>query len=166
MKTLATLFFALGLMLSTLLTSAQSKSDRIYDSFDNQEGVSSFTFTKNMTDAFNIDLGDDNEEKTVSGDLGQVRFLSYNPEKGEMSGDAFIRKSVSMLPAQYEKYEDNSDDSDAEIWLLGGKKKYSECHIFIRNDNPNGNCFLVSFYGDFTVKDLDGLKETSRSLSK
>jgi len=167
MKTVTTLFFALGLTLATLLSSAQSKADRIYDAFENEEGVSSFTFTKNMVDAFNIDLGDDGEEKKVTGDLQKIRFMSYNPEKGDISGESFIRKSVSMLPSQYKKYEDDeSDDSDAEIWLLGGKKKYSECHIFIRNNNPNSNCFLVSFYGDFTVNDLDGLKETGKGFSK
>lgn len=167
MKTIATLFFVLGLMLSTLLSFAQSKADRIYDTFENEEGVSVFTFTKNMVDAFNIDLGDDGDEKKVSGDLNKIRFMSYNPENGEMSGEAFIRKTVSMLPSQYKKFEDEeSDHSNAEIWLLGGKKKYSECHIFIRNENPNSNCFLVSFYGDFTVNDLDGLKEAGKGFSK
>lgn len=166
MKTFTTIFFALGLLLATLLSSAQSKSDKIYDAFEDKDGVSSFTFTKNMTDAFNIDLGDDGEEKEVSGDLHKIRFMSYNPEKGEMSGEAFIRKSVAMLPSNYKKYEDDEDDSDAEIWLLGGKKNYSECHVFIRNDNPSGNSFLVSFYGDFTVNDLEGLKKTGEGFSK
>lgn len=166
MKTIITIFFALGLMLSTLLSAAQSKADKIYDTFEDQEGISSFTFTKNMTDAFKIDLGDDNEEKNVSGDLHKIRFLSYNPEKGEMSRDAFLRKATAMLPSSYKKYEDDDSDSDAEIWLLGNKKKYSEFHIFIRNDNPEGNSFIVSFYGDFTVNDLDGLKETGKGFSK
>ncbi|HPF50267.1 MAG TPA: DUF4252 domain-containing protein [Draconibacterium sp.] len=165
MRTITTLFFALGLMLSTLLACAQSKADRIYDTFEDQDGISCFTFTKNMTDAFNIDLGDDGEEKNVSGDLNQIRFLSYNPEKGKMSGESFIRKAVSMLPSQYKKFEDEDNDSDAEVWLLGGKKKYSECHIFIRNDNPDGNCFLVSFYGNFLVNDLKKLKEKSKDFS-
>ena len=166
MKTLTTLFFTLGLMLSTLLSFAQSKADKIYDAFENEDGVNSFTFTKNMTDAFNIDLGDDNEEKNVTGDLHKIRFMSYNPEKGTMSKDAFIRKAVSMLSSQYKKYEDEEEDSDAEIWLLGNRKKYSECHIFIQNDNQEGNSFIVSFYGDFTVNDLDGLKKTGKGFSK
>ena len=165
MKTIASLFFVLGMMFSTLTSSAQSKADKIYDTFENEDGVSSFTFSKNMTDAFNIDLGDDGEEKKVSGDLNKIRFMSYNPEKGEMSGESFLRKAVSMLPAQYKKYEDDDEDSDAEIWLLGSKKNYSECHVFIHNDNPKSNCFVVSFYGDFTVNDLEGLKKTGKGFS-
>ncbi len=171
MKTFAILFFSLGLMLSTLMTAAQSKADKIYDTFEGMDGVNSFTFTKNMTDAFNIDLGEDGEEKEVSGDLHKVRFMSYNPEKGEMSGKKFISEAVSMLPSKYTRYEDDDDDDDdddsnAEIWLLGGKKKYSECHVFIWSENPGGNSLLVSFYGDFTVNDLDALKETGRGFSK
>lgn len=166
MKTLTTLFFALGLLLASLLTSAQSKADKIYDTFDNKDGVTIFTFTKEMTDAFNIDLGDDGDEKNVSGDLHKIRFLSYNPEKGEMSGEAFMKKAVSMLPSQYKKYVDEDDDSNTEIWLLGKRKKYQECHVFVHNENPAGNEFVVSFYGDFTVNDLEGLKATGKSMSE
>jgi len=166
MKTLTTLFFALGLLLATLLSSAQSKADKIYDTFDNKDGVTSFTFTKEMTDAFNIDLGDDGEEKNVTGDLHKVRFMSYNPEKGQWSGDDFLKKAVSMLPSQYKKYEDDDDDSDAEIWLLGKKKNYSECHVFVNNENPVGNRFIVSFYGEFTVNDLEGLKAKGKGMSE
>jgi len=166
MKTLTTLFFALGLLLATLLSSAQSKADKIYDTFDNKDGVTSFTFTKEMTDAFNIDLGDDSEEKNVTGDLHKVRFMSYNPEKGQWSGDDFLKKAVSMLPSQYKKYEDDDDDSDAEIWLLGKKKNYSECHVFVNNENPVANRFIVSFYGEFTVNDLEGLKATGKGMSE
>jgi len=167
MKSIAILFFSLGLMLSTLPTTAQSKADKIYDAYEGKDGVNSFTFTKNMTDAFNIDLGDDGETKEVSGDLHKIRFMSYNPEKGEMSGKEFIREAVSMLPPKYTKYEDDDDhDSTAEVWLLGDKKKYSECHIFIWSDNPSGNSLLVSFYGDFTVNDLDALKATGKGFSK
>jgi hypothetical protein len=166
MKTLTTALFALGLLLASLLVSGQSKSDKIYDTFANKDGVTNFTFSKNMIDAIDIDLGDDGEEKNVTGDLQTIRFLSYNPEKGEFKASEFLNKAIKMLPSSYKKFEDDeSDDSDAEIWLLGKKKKFSECHVFVRNDNPEGNCFIVSFYGDFTVNDLEGLKETGKGFS-
>lgn len=166
MKTLTTLFFILGLLLSTLLTSAQSKADKMYNSFADTDGVTSFTFTKDLSDAFNIDLGDDGEEQKVTGDLKQVRFMTYNPEKGEWTGDAFISKAISKLPSKYHKYEEKGVDSNMEIWLLGKKSKYSECHIFIRNNNQKGNSLIVSFYGNFNVNDLERLKETGKNFSE
>lgn len=166
MKTITTLIFALGLMLANLLASGQSKSDKIYDVFSNKEGVTNFTFTKNMIDAIDIDLGDNGDERNVTGDLHKVRFLSYNPEKGDLSGKEFTRKAISMLPSSYKKYKDNSDDSDAEIWLLGKRKKYTECHVFVENDNMKGNRFVVSFYGDFTVDDIKKLEEKGKGFSE
>ncbi|RIJ48609.1 DUF4252 domain-containing protein [Maribellus luteus] len=166
MKTLTTLFFLLGLLLATLFTSGQSKADKMYDAFTDADGVTSFTLSKDFSDAFNIDLGDNGDESNVTGSLTQVRFMTYNPEKGEWSGDAFIAKAVSMLSSKYHRFEDDGDDSNAEIWLLGKKSKYTECHIFIRNENQEGNSFIVSFYGDFNVNDLEELKETGKSFSE
>lgn len=163
MKTIR-IFIAAVFLFAAQLSNAQSKSYRMYDAFANEDGVTNFSFSKNMADAFNIDLGDD-DEKNVTGDLNEIRFMSYNPKKGDMSGSQFTRRAVQMLPSKYKKYEDEDDDSDAEIWLLGGKRKFSECHVFLTNQENDQRRFVVSFYGDFTVRDLDGLKETGRSFS-
>ncbi|SHJ74034.1 protein of unknown function [Tangfeifania diversioriginum] len=157
--------FIIGFLLASLLLSAQSKSDKIYDTFSGKEGVTNFSFNKNMIDAVDIDLNDENQH--VSGDLHEIRFLSYNPEKGELSGPEFLEKAIALLPSSYKKYEDpEDDDSDAEIWLRGRGKKYSECHVFIKNEDPEGNRFVISFYGDFNVDDLDGLKKVGKDFSE
>ncbi|MDX8337953.1 DUF4252 domain-containing protein [Draconibacterium sp. IB214405] len=165
MKTITTFLFALGLLLASLLASGQSKSDNMYDTFANKDGVTSFSFSKDMIDAIDLDLGDD-DEKNVTGDLHRVRFMSYNPEKGSISNSAFTKKAIALLPSKYKKYVDDDEDSDAQIYLLGGKKKYSECHIFITNENPEGNSFIVSFYGDFNVQDIDKLKSQGKDMSE
>lgn len=153
-------------LFATYLLNAQSKSDKMYDVFANKEGVTNFSFSKNIADAFNIDLGDDDDEKNVTGDLNEVRFMSYNPKKGDLSGSGFIKRATSLLPSKYKMYEDENDEADdAEIYLLGGKKKFSECHVFIKNQEEDQMRFVVSFFGDFTVNDIKGLKETGRSFS-
>lgn len=153
-------------LFATYLSNAQSKSDKMYDVFANKEGVTNFSFSKNIADAFNIDLGNDDNEKNVTGDLNEVRFMSYNPKKGDLSGSDFIKRATSLLPSKYKMHEDENDEvDDAEIYLLGGKKKFSECHVFIKNQEEEQMRFVVSFFGDFTVNDLEGLKETGRSFS-
>jgi hypothetical protein len=146
---------------------AQSKSSKIYDAFSGKEGVSQFSFTGKMIDAINLDLSDDeNEEKNVTGDLHEIRFLSYNPQKGDLSGSEFIKKATSFLTSPYKKFEDDEpDDDNAEIWLLGGKKKFTECHLLINNTRDDQLHFIVSFYGDFTVNDLERLKKTGMDFS-
>lgn len=162
MKTIIAALFALGLLLASMLTSAQSKSDKVYDTFSNKDGITSFTFSKNMIDAIDIDLGDD-DEQNVTGDLHKIRFMSYNPDKGSLSADDFTDKAIALLPSGYKKYEEDEDD-DAEIWLLGKKKKYTECHVFTKGED-SGLRIVVSFYGDFTVNDLDKLKEKGKGFS-
>jgi len=164
MKTIKLAGLAIILVLSQWVN-AQSKSDKMYDAFSNMDGVTNLAFTKNITDAFNIDLGDDGDEKNVSGDLHQIRFMSYNPKKGKLSGSAFTKKAIALLPSRYKKYEGDDDDQDAEIYLLGRKNKFKECHLFITNPSDDQMRFVVSFYGDFTVKDLDGLKKAGKGFS-
>lgn len=164
MKTIKLAGLAIIMVLSQWVN-AQSKSDRMYDAFSNEEGVTNFSFSKNISDAFNIDLGDASDEKNVSGDLNQLRFMSYNPKKGNLAGSEFTKKAVALLPSRYKKYKGDDDNQDVEIYLLGRKNKFKECHLFITSQNDDQMRFVVSFYGNFTVNDLDGLKKAGRGFS-
>jgi len=165
MKTIQFLIIAIILGL-TQLANAQSKSDKMYDVFASKDGVTNFSFSKNMVDAINIDVGDNGDNQRVTGDLHQVRFMSYNPKKGSLSGSEFTKKAIALLPPQYKEYIDGNNDSDVEIWLLGKKKKFKECHIFTKSSDDDQMRFVVSFYGDFTVNDLDGLKKAGEGFSE
>ncbi len=164
MKTVRFTLIAVAVIFSQL-SNAQSKSDKMYDVFLNKDGISSFSFSKNMVDAIDIDLGDDSEQN-VTGDLHQVRFMSYNPKKGALSGSEFTKRAEALLPSQYRKYKDDDNDPDAEIWLLGGKKKFKECHVFTVSEDDDQMRFVVSFYGNFTVNDVKGLKEAGKGFSE
>lgn len=153
------------ILLFSFDANSKSKSDKMYDNLSDKEGVTHFLIKKNMSDAFNINFGDD-ENKNVSGDLNSIRFISYNPEKGEYSGNEFIREAIGYLPkSSFKKFENDNENDNAEIWLLGNKRKYKECHIFIKNENPEQRQFIVSFYGDFLVEDIDELKEVGENIS-
>jgi hypothetical protein len=169
MKTIylkTTLFFSI-VILSSLLSNAQSKSDKMYDVFSGKDGASNFSFSKNMIDAIDFDLVEDDDEKNVTGDLHQISFMSYNPEKGSLSGSEFTKKAIGLLPASYKKLDTEEDDgTDAEIWLLGKRKKFKECHVFIKNEEEEQMRFVVSFYGDFTVNDIENLKSRGKEFSE
>lgn len=153
-------------MLLAVVLNAQSKSDKMYDAFIGKDGVTNFSFSKNMLDAVDLDLGENGDDRNVTGDLYRVRFLTYNPKKGTLSGSDFHKKAVSLLPSRYKKYEDKKGETeDAEIWLLGKRKKFSECHLFFNNDDDNQLQFIVSFYGKFRVDDLDELKKTGKDYA-
>jgi hypothetical protein len=146
---------------------SQSRSDKMYDALSCLDGVTNISFSKNMVDAVKLNVGENGEEQKVTGTLKQVKFMSYNPKKGNIPGHDFLKKAIGYLPKNnYKKYDEKGDKTEnAEIWLLGGGKKYTECHIFIENDNSEGFRFVVSFYGDFRVEDIDGLKKAGKDFS-
>lgn len=155
--TLCLLFLTQGIF-------ARSKSDRIFETFRNKPGVSYFAITKDMKDAFNIDLKD--QEKLIRGDLSEIRLLTYNPMKGDLTSGEFLKKATNLLPAaSYQHLVSDDMDSDAEIWMLGNKKKASEFHVFILNEGSDGCCFLISFYGDFLVDDAESFRKVGAHLS-
>lgn len=165
MKTIKTACIV-AMLFVVQLAFAQSKSDKMYDVFSAKGGVTNFSFSKNMLDAVHLDVdNDEGDKREVTGDLHQIRFMSYNPKKGDLSGPEFTKKAIALLPSDYKKYVDEENDSDTEIYLLGGKKKFTECHVFLTNEEDEQMRFVISFYGDFTVNDLEGLKKQSRGFS-
>lgn len=149
-------------VLSATTLMGQSKSEKLFEAFRNKPGVTYFAFNKDLADAFDINLED--KGKKVEGDIREIRLLSYNPDKGQLSQAEFLKKSADLLPSSYRLVEDETDD-DARVFLLGNSKKATEFHIQIRSDEPNGMCFWISFYGDFDIKDLDGIKAVGREMA-
>lgn len=141
---------------------AQSKSEKLYDAFRNKPGVSCFAFSKEMTDIFDIDLSE--KGKTIEGDISEVRLLTYNPEEGELSSSDFFRKSANLMPSSCKLVESDEDDN-AKIWMEGTRHRASEFHILIGGDDPQSMSFLISFYGDFDIKDLEGIKSVGHGMA-
>lgn len=141
---------------------AQSKSDKLFDTFRNKPGVTYFAFCKNLDDAFNIDL--DEKGKSVEGDISEIRFMAYNPDKGQLEVKEFCRKSSDLLPPAYKLVETDEADN-AKIWMLGNNRKAKEFHVLIGGDETSDLCFWISFYGNFKVKDLDGIKEIGMEMT-
>lgn len=162
MKTNFSLILSFVLLLSAPGLLAQTKTEKLYDAFRNKPGVSYFAFSKDMADVFNLDL--DEEGKTIEGDISEVRLLTYNPEKGQLSNDDFLKKSAGLMPSSCKLVE--TDDADnAKIWMEGNRQKASEFHILIGGDNPQSMSFLISFYGDFDIKDLEGIKAVGHEMA-
>lgn len=96
----------------------------------------------------------------VSGQSKSDKIYDVFSGKEGVSNFSFSKSMIDAIDIDL-----GDDESDAEIWLLGGKKKFSECHVFINNEEDDQMRFVVSFYGDFTVNDLEGLKKTGKGFS-
>ncbi len=160
------LFYKLGvlvaLLISTFSGSAQSKSYRIFDEYANKEGFTYFSFSRAMIDAVNLTL--DEENKKVTGDLNEIRFLLLNREKSNLGGSLSKALANKFENLGYRKAEPKDADSneDVEFWIDGDSKRINECHVIVRNSEDRQFSCLVSFYGKFKVEDLESLEKFSR----
>lgn len=153
----------MALLLASLVSNAQSKSYRIYNEFDQQDGFTSFSLSKSMLHVVNLTLDDEN--KKVTGDLNEIRVMVFNPKKAQLHKNFYRMMNQKLSRMHYKKAEpEDADPSDnVAFWIKGNKRKVRECHIVIGNDNPNGLNCLISFYGDMDVRNLDELKSIGES---
>lgn len=151
----------LAIMLSALVGSAQSKSDKLYDMFSGKDGVTSISFTKSILKPFEIFLDEDTEK--VMYKMKKIRFMAYNEDKGDLNANKVYERMLRELDGgayfEIDPDEIECDDcdihfeSDDDVHLIGhGKRKnMDEFHVVIYD---NDNCILFSFYGDITIEDL------------
>ncbi len=151
-----------ALFISTLTAIGQSRSYRIFDEFANHDGFTYLAFSKSMIDAVNLNLDDEN--KKITGDLNEIRILILNREKSNLGGSLprIIAEKFNKLNYRKLDLSDKDGAKDVEFWIEGDSKKVKECHVIVTNSNDGQFSCLVSFYGNFNVKDLDRFEKFSR----
>ena len=88
------------------MVNAQSKSDKMYEHFQRKRELITFSFSKNMIDAVNIDLGENEDEKKVTGDLHQVRFMAVQSGKRRFNWSLnFAKRQLICFLQRYKKYD-------------------------------------------------------------
>ncbi len=140
----------------TQFVSAQNDvSDKMYHYFKGMDEVTYMAFSKSMMDFVDLDLDDEfGEDSNVTGDLNEVRLLIYKPDT--KPNKSFSDQVLGFLKkGKYEKIEDDDKDDDTEVWVNRNGRKIYECHVIFQGDR---NGVLLSFFGDFKVKDVEKLE--------
>jgi hypothetical protein len=163
-------FYRVGILVAMLLSFlsgfGQTKSQKIYDHYSKEDGITYFSFSKSMIDAMNLNL--DEEGKKITGDFQEFRIMIYNPEKGTIKhfSEEMSRELGSL---HYEQVHPNGEkqNDDAEFWIERKGDRVSECHVVIYNkgDHNNSN-LLISFFGNFKVEDLNKLEKIGQKQGK
>lgn len=170
MKIFLKLGIFLALMLTTLLSSAESKSDRIYDMFSGKDGVVTLSFSKSFLEPFELFLDDDT--KQVIYKMKKVRFMAYNEDKGSLDAYAVYGKIQTQLKGnsyfEIDPEELDCDDChieidhDDDLTLIGhgNRKNMDEFHVLVFDHD---DCILFSFYGEISVQELKECSKFSQS---
>ncbi len=163
-------FYRIGILVAMLLSFlsgiGQNRAQKIYDHYSREAGVSSFSFSKSLMDAMNMNL--DEEGKKITGDFQECKVLIYNSEKGNLNHfSEQISGELKSLHYEQVHPKDEKPNDDVEFWIEGKGKIVTECHIVIGNKGDNHNSsLLVSFYGNFKVEDLHKLEKIGQKQSE
>ena len=141
-----TTVLASSLILLSFTPSPQGDIDTQYAS---KEGVTAFSFSKDMIDALDFDMDVNDKMKCIKGDLSSIKFLAFNDDNETNS----LKVLQDLNKSGYENIEWDGVDSDIDVLLYVDRngKRFSEIHfVTLSNGKPKA---MISFYGDITVKD-------------
>ena len=142
------------LLLMPFMMNAQSLSDRIYQQYESQEGISSFSFSKSMLDAIDITTEDEKGNlHQITGDLSQIKFISQSYSE-ELNDDFFHSVQNLFENYKYEKVDVDSEQNqkeDVKVYVQRKGKYITEIHLLAKNI---GEGSLVSFYGKLVTNEL------------
>ena len=137
------------LLILPLFMAAQNTSTEIYNSFENTEGVNSFSFSKMMLDAIDITTEDeDGSIQQIKGDLHKVKFLNFN----ENASNNYKKLNRLFGDSNYKLVDlENSDTEGIIVYIARKGKHISEIHLLIEDF---GEGSLISIYGDLKAEEL------------
>jgi hypothetical protein len=167
MRLLLKLGILLAILINTLTGNAQSKSDKLYDTFSGKNGVTTFSFSKSVIEPFEIFL--DNETRQVIYRMKKIRVMAYNENRGDLSSLKVYERIEKDLkngsyfnidPNEIDLIEQDHDDDHLLLIGHGHKNKMDEFHLIIYD---NDRCFLFSFFGDISIDDLNKCDKFSNS---
>ncbi len=132
-----------------LLSFTPSPQGDIHTQYASKEGVTAFSFSKDMIDALDFDMDVNDKMKCIKGDLSSIKFLAFNDDNETNS----LELLKDLKKSGYENIEWDGVDGDIDVLLYVDRngKRFSEIHfVTLSNGKPKA---MISFYGDITVKD-------------
>lgn len=120
----------------------------IHTQYASKDGVTAFSFSKDMIDALDFDMNVNDKMKYVKGDLTSIKFLVFSDNSQNDSGELL----KDLKKSGYEKIKWEGDDNDdVLLYVDRNGKRFNEIHfITLSNEKPK---VMISFYGDITVKE-------------
>tara|TARA_R110002049_G_scaffold258433_5_gene434184 strand:- start:10 stop:468 length:459 start_codon:yes stop_codon:yes gene_type:complete len=134
----------------SLLAGNGGKSDKIYSELKSSHDCFSMSLSKEMIDAFDIDIDLNGKQKWITGDFLEGRFLVINNIKNASDvKKAFLKEGYQEIDLEEEV--DNLETSNEELYLVITKSGnvVKEAHFIVSNDDST---VLLSIYGNMNVK--------------
>jgi len=148
MKYFSLVVFTTLLSLSVLAGSG-GKSDKIYSELKANYDCFSMSLSKEMIDAFDIDIDLDGKQKWITGDFLEGRFLVISDiKKASDIKKSFLKEGYQEVDLEeVDEFESSNEETYLMITKSGNVVK--EAHFIVCTDD---NTILLSIYGNLNVK--------------
>ncbi len=141
------LVFLIGFQLTSFRSIGQNQSSKeILNELSNSENSFSMSISKEIIDAFDVDIDLNGKENWIGGDFLKGNLLIIDNEyTGSTVKKMFLKKGFELVDMEEE------DNSDSEVSLLVERsgKQVKEAHFVVDND---GKTIVLSIYGNIKVK--------------
>ncbi|MGB0177809.1 MAG: DUF4252 domain-containing protein [Owenweeksia sp.] len=148
-STLCTMFLLVAI--TTAFGQDKAGFVRVFEEYAQRDNTISFTFSKEMLDAVDIDLEWEEKIQNISGDIYQVKFIAFDrlDENDKIISrlDGEIRKlGYPVIP-----YKPDHTDDIREFRLYGKKDNdhYRQVHLLVKDGD--GRAYLISVDGKLKV---------------
>ncbi len=141
--------------IQTSIFAQEKVSNKMYNDLRDMDEVTYLSFSKNLMDFIDFEIeSDDDAQHQVTGDLNEVKLVIFKPDfTPEKPFKEIILRYLRK--GNYDKVEDEDGDDDTEVWVNRRGRKIYECHVIFQGEQ---NGVLLSFFGDFNIKDVNKLK--------
>ena len=133
---------ALLFLLNVAATPKSTDADNIYQKLEAQYENFSISFSGGLEKMLDFDLNIDNEDERLKGKFsgGKLLILKEAIERDEVNK---LFQKEGFQPYEFEKEEENQEESDASFWVHKSKEEIDELHCVIDGENQ---LILMLFY--------------------
>ena len=134
----------------SVLAESGGKSDKIYSELKANHDCFSMSLSKEMIDAFDIDIDLDGKQKWITGDFLEGRFLVISDiKKASDIKKSFLKEGYQEVDLEEEVDEFESSNEETYLMITKSGNVVKEAHFIVRTDD---NTILLSIYGNLNVK--------------
>lgn len=134
---------------SSLIALNQGDVDKIYNKYQNEQGVISMSFSKDLLNSINLDFDWNEQLMCAKGDFERAKMMVFSQEGLDSNRMSNVASDFRSLGYKHVEIKENGK-SQGHLFIEKRGKRIKEAH-FVSGGKSEG--IVISFYGDVEVTD-------------
>lgn len=134
---------------SSLIALNQGDVDKIYNKYQNKQGVISMSFSKEMLNSIDLDFDWNEQFMVAKGDFERANMMVFSQESSDANRMANVASDFKTLGYKHVEIKENGE-SEGHLFIEKRGKRIKEAH-FVSGGKSEG--IVIFFYGDVELTD-------------